>query len=232
PTDSRPTDAVDTAAVAPVEPEAQAGHPPVSQSPSAVAAPGAPTVVADTPPHRADTVVSDMPNIAPPRKRVPMSVWSAAALLLGALLLAQIFIAGGGRSAGQSSSLGEDATLGATLSAYQLRQWGVSAEPTVAGTLRVRASIMNTSAQSQPYPLLRLTLANRFGTRLGEREFAPAEYLGQPPTATLAPGARVDATLNIVDPGKAAEGFELDVCIRDVDQRPHCAGDAAAHAKQ
>ncbi|MDP9064942.1 MAG: zinc-ribbon domain-containing protein, partial [Pseudomonadota bacterium] len=81
PVGSGPTEAVDTAAFAPVEPEAQPGHPPVTQHPSAVAAPGVPTVVADTPPHLAETAVSDMPNIAPPRKRMPMSVWSAAALL-------------------------------------------------------------------------------------------------------------------------------------------------------
>ena len=35
----------------------------------------------------------------------------------------------------------------------------------------------------------------------------------------LAPGERVDATLDILDPGKDAEGFEIDVCLRSVEQK-------------
>jgi hypothetical protein len=40
----------------------------------------------------------------------------------------------------------------------------------------------------------------------------------------------VDATLNILDPGKDAEGFEIDVCIRNAEKKIFCAGDAAAAA--
>ncbi len=68
----------------------------------------------------------------------------------------------------------------ANLSAYQLRQWGVTGDPDASGTLRVRASILNTAAQLQPYPLLRVTLADRFGKSIGTRDFEPAEYLGKP----------------------------------------------------
>jgi hypothetical protein len=76
--------------------------------------------------------------------------------------------------------------------------------------------------------LLRLSLANRFGTRIGQREFEPADYLGKPPLRMLAPGERVDATLDIVDPGKDAEGFEIDVCLRGANAKITCVGDAAA----
>jgi len=34
--------------------------------------------------------------------------------------------------------------------------------------------------------------------------------------------------LNILDPGKNAEGFEIDVCLRAADGRVACANDAAA----
>ena len=119
----------------------------------------------------------------------------------------------------------------ANLSAYQLRQWGVTGDPGANGTLRVRASILNTAAQLQPYPLLRVTLANRFGASLGARDFEPAEYLGKPTVRMLAPGERVDATLDILDPGKDAEGFEIDVCLRGADHKVACAGDAAPQAK-
>ena len=70
------------------------------------------------------------------------------------------------------------------------------------GTLRVRASILNTAAQLQPYPLLRVTLANRFGSRIGARDFEPAEYMGKPTVRMLTPGERADATLDILDPGR------------------------------
>jgi hypothetical protein len=112
-----------------------------------------------------------------------------------------------------------------------LRQWGVTGDPGANGTLRVRASIMNTAPELQPYPLLRVSLVNRFGSRIGAREFQPAEYLGHVVARMLAPGERVDATLDILDPGKDAEGFEIDVCLRTSEDKVVCAGDAAAHAK-
>jgi predicted Zn finger-like uncharacterized protein len=116
------------------------------------------------------------------------------------------------------------------LSAYQLRQWGVTGDPSAAGTLRVRASILNTSALPQPYPLLRVTLANRFGTHVGARDFEPAEYLGRPTARLMTPGERADATLDIQDPGQDAEGFEIDLCLRGPEQMIACAADAATQA--
>jgi hypothetical protein len=79
-----------------------------------------------------------------------------------------------------------------------------------------------------PYPLLRVTLANRYGGRIGARDFEPGEYLGKPNARLLAPGERVDAILQILDPGKDAEGFEIDVCLRGTDRKVVCAGDIAA----
>jgi hypothetical protein len=46
----------------------------------------------------------------------------------------------------------------------------------------------------------------------------------------LSPGERVDATLDILDPGKEAEGFEIDVCVRGSDRHIQCAGDAGTAA--
>jgi hypothetical protein len=129
-------------------------------------------------------------------------------------------------------ALGTPLPLPANLSAYQLRQWGVTGDPDAHGTLRVRASILNTAAQLQPYPLLRVNLADRFGKSIGRRDFEAAEYLGKPTARLLAPGERVDATLEILDPGKNAEGFEIDVCLRGADQRIACQSDAAPQPKQ
>jgi hypothetical protein len=104
----------------------------------------------------------------------------------------------------------------------------VTGDPDANGTLRLRASILNTAPQLQPYPLLRVTLADRFGKSIGARDFEPNEYLGKPIARLLTPGERVDATLEILDPGKNAEGFEIDVCVRGVDKKISCANDVAA----
>jgi len=187
--------------------------------------------------------LSELPEIQPHTRAsaLPYGAWLGAALVLAAVLLAQVvnqnreWLAGHlpwrGPLHGVYAALGVAAAMPANLSAYQLRQWGVTGDPSASGTLRVRASILNTAAQLQPYPLLRVTLANRFGARIGTRDFEPAEYMGKPIARWLAPGERADATLDIVDPGKDAEGFEIDVCLRGVDRKISCAGDAAAQAK-
>jgi predicted Zn finger-like uncharacterized protein len=178
-----------------------------------------------------------LPRIqGPARRPLPFALWLGAALLLALLLGAQMIRENRGWLASHSSgplhglyvALGVASPAAATLSSYQLRQWGVTGDPSASGTLRVRASILNTSPQLQSYPLLRVALANRFGTRIGTRDFEPAEYMGKPIARMLAPGERVDATLDIVDPGKDAEGFEIDVCLRNLEQKISCAGDVAA----
>jgi predicted Zn finger-like uncharacterized protein len=169
--------------------------------------------------------------------------WLAAAITAGALLFAQVvhqnreWLAAhaplGGSLRALYSKMGTPVAPPANLSAYQLRQWGVTGDPAGDGTLRVRASILNTAAQLEPYPLLRVTLANRFGGSIGSRDFEPSEYLGKPTAKLLAPGERADATLDILDPGKSAEGFEIDVCLRSADRRVACANDRApAQAKR
>jgi predicted Zn finger-like uncharacterized protein len=172
-----------------------------------------------------------LPEIAPPQRRsLSAGVWLAAAIALALLLVAQVFHANRDWLAAKGIGLGLPPP--ANLSAYQLRQWGVTGDPGAKGALRVRASILNTAAQLQPYPLLRVTLANRFGSRIGTREFEAAEYLGKPTVRMLAPGERVDATLDILDPGKDAEGFEIDVCLRGADHKVACAADAAPQTKR
>jgi predicted Zn finger-like uncharacterized protein len=173
---------------------------------------------------------------SPPRPR-SFFVWLGAAIALALLLSGQMIRENRGWLAQHAplrgplrslyAVIGVAVQMPANVSAYQLRQWGVTGDPTAAGTLRVRASILNTAPQLQPYPLLRVTLANRFGARIGTRDFEPAEYLGKPTVRMLAPGERADATLDILDPGKDAEGFEIDVCLRGADQKISCASDVA-----
>jgi len=125
------------------------------------------------------------------------------------------------------AALGLELTPEWNLKAYEVRQWGAAAPPGAQGTLRVRASVVNTADHPQPLPLLRLSLADLAGARVGVRDFEPREYL--PKAAKddrmLDAGRRVDAEVVIVDPGKDAVGFEIDVCLRDDEHRVSCAND-------
>ena len=177
-------------------------------------------------------------------QRGPLILWLCAAIASALLLLAQVvhqnrawFVAHthgpfGAAVGALYGAVGSPLPAPSNLSAYQLRQWGVTGDPDANGTLRLRASILNAAAQLQPYPLLRVTLADRFGKSIGRRDFEPSEYMGKPTARLLAPGERADAMLEILDPGKNAEGFEVDVCMRGVDRRISCANDVAPQTKQ
>ena len=170
---------------------------------------------------------AELPQINEPRRALPHTAWLAGAIVLALLFVVQLVVGNRDWLAVHAPLLGRGGPTSADLVNYQLRQWGVTGDPAAKGTLRVRASVLNTAARLEPYPLLRVTLANRFGTRIGQREFGPSEYLGKPVMRLLSPGEHIDATLDILDPGKDAEGFEIDVCLRAASGKLLCAGDAA-----
>ncbi len=168
-------------------------------------------------------VDAEFPMLVAPRRRIPKAAWVLAAVALSALLAVQFVYENGGWSALRVPLI--EAPPAPVLSVYQLRQWGVTGDPNAQGTLRVRASILNATSNSQPYPLLRVTLADRFGNRVGRREFEAVDYLGKAPAGPMGPGERADAMLDILDPGKQAEGFEIDLCLRVADGKLSCTGD-------
>lgn len=167
----------------------------------------------------ADTTLGVMPGRE--RRRWP---WAVAALLLLALAAQVIHH--------ERATLARDPTFGpwllrayealgldppapVDLGALELRQWGAASDAIDASHLRFRASIINRATHSQPLPLLRLTVQDRFGNVVGSRDALPREYLrGTAAAATLInAGQRVDAELVIVDPGDTAVGFELQLCV-------------------
>lgn len=118
------------------------------------------------------------------------------------------------------------------LTAYSVRQIGAEAEGAEGTRLRVRLSVQNDSERVQPLPLLRLTLQDRYGNAVATRDLEPREYL--PPRAAdqrlLEPDQRIDAELHVIDPGKAAIGFEIDACLRAESGAIGCANDARRRA--
>jgi predicted Zn finger-like uncharacterized protein len=182
--------------------------------------------------------VQQLHELSQSRRTPGLKRWMTAAIVFALLLAFQMvhhnreYLVAHGPFAGLLRALyagaGAPVPSSANLAAYQLRQWGVSGDPAADGILRVRASILNGAAQLEAFPLLRVTLANRFGTSIGARDFEPSEYLGKPTARYMNPGEQVDATMDILDPGKSAEGFEIDVCLRGADRKISCANDAVA----
>ena len=150
--------------------------------------------------------------------------WAAGVMILMLALVAQVVHAKrdellqrpaiGPLLAQVYSTIGMSLSSPTDLSAYELRQWGAASDATQAGRLLLRASIVNRADYAQPYPLLRLALQDRFGTTVGVRDIEPGDYLpGSGSGSLLEPGQRADAEIRIVDPGKDAVGFEMDVCL-------------------
>jgi len=114
------------------------------------------------------------------------------------------------------------------LNSYTVKQLGAEAEGGEGTRLRVRLSVQNDSDRVQPLPLLRLTLQDRYGNAVATRDLEPREYL--PARAAgqrlLEPDQRIDAELHVIDPGKAAIGFEIDACLRGDSGNIGCANDA------
>lgn len=116
------------------------------------------------------------------------------------------------------------------LGAYEVRQQGAEFEPGKRQTIRVRFSLANHAPRAQPVPLLRLTLLDRYGRRVAQRDLGPSDYwpAGRTPTAFLGSDQRVDTEVQVRDPSADSASFELDVCLRDPKGIIHCAGDANA----
>jgi hypothetical protein len=170
-------------------------------------------------------VEEDLLGLSTPRANSP-KIWRYLALPLALLLIVQWVHSYRATLARHPTigpvmlsayrSLGIPLTPNWDLHAYQIRQWGVISDPAIPGTLRVRASVTNLADFSQPYPLLKLVLEDRWGEQIRAREFEPSEYLDPTvaPNRMLSPGQQANATIAIVDPGPDAEGFRFDVCLR------------------
>jgi len=92
--------------------------------------------------------------------------------------------------------------------------------------LIVMASFTNRAEFAQPYPVLRVTLENRWGQAIGQEDFSPRNYLrGYVAGRNMGAGERARAEVILRSPGAAAEGFSVDLCLESVNGSFSCLAD-------
>ncbi len=92
--------------------------------------------------------------------------------------------------------------------------------------LVVMATFVNEAEFAQPYPVLRVTLENRWGQAIGQEDFTPQNYLNSFIAGRrMDAGERARAEVTLRSPGSAAEGFSVDVCLESTRGALRCLSD-------
>jgi predicted Zn finger-like uncharacterized protein len=91
--------------------------------------------------------------------------------------------------------------------------------------LTIVSRLGNRSAHPLPYPLLHVSLTDRWEDIMGSRVLEPSDYLSdQPdPSRPVLPGENFTAVIAIQDPSIEATGFKLNVCYRVAPGTVRCA---------
>lgn len=91
--------------------------------------------------------------------------------------------------------------------------------------LTIYSRVGNTSNKSLPYPLVHVSLTDRFEEIIGSRVLEPGEYLDSDadPRKAVPPGNTFNAVISIESPAPEATGFKLNVCYRLASGKLSCA---------
>jgi predicted Zn finger-like uncharacterized protein len=91
--------------------------------------------------------------------------------------------------------------------------------------LTIYSRVGNNSDQILPYPLVHLSLTDRFEEIIGSRVLEPSEYLfdNADPRRPVRPGETFNAVIAIDSPSVEATGFKLNVCYRLASGQLRCA---------
>ena len=94
-----------------------------------------------------------------------------------------------------------------------------------ANTLTIYSRIGNKSDKPLPYPLIGISLTDRFEEVIGSRVLEPADYLTDDldPRKPVRPGNTFNAVMTIRSPAPEATGFKLNVCYRVAGGKLRCA---------
>ena len=91
--------------------------------------------------------------------------------------------------------------------------------------LTIYSRIGNQSEGALPYPLVHVSLTDRFEDIIGSRVLEPREYLGSnaDPRELVPAGNTFNAVISIESPAAEATGFKLNVCYRLAGGQLRCA---------
>lgn len=158
---------------------------------------------------------------------------AAAAVLLVVLLVAQVLHQS--REALATIPLFNETVgpvyraIGMPLSpAWDVTGWRFEARRDVlddeADTLTVISRIGNTSDDALPYPLINVSLTDRFEETVGTKTLDPADYLTDDLDASemVRPGNNFTAVMTIQSPAENATGYKLQACYRQPDAQLRC----------
>ena len=93
--------------------------------------------------------------------------------------------------------------------------------------LTIYSRIGNNSVDALPYPLINVSLTNRYEDIIGSKVLEPGDYLAESldTREVVAPGDTFSAVISIDAPDANATGFKLNVCYRQPGGRLRCAID-------
>ena len=93
-----------------------------------------------------------------------------------------------------------------------------------ADTLTVISRIGNTSDDALPYPLINISLTDRFEETIGTKTLDPSDYLTEDldPGKMVRPGNNFTAVMTIQSPAENATGYKLQACYRQPDAQLRC----------
>ena len=91
--------------------------------------------------------------------------------------------------------------------------------------LTISSRVSNRSSQALPYPLVHVSLTDRYQEIIGSRILEPADYLAESISdgTLVSAGGNFTATITIADTSAEATGFNLNVCYPEPGNRVRCA---------
>lgn len=155
----------------------------------------------------------------PPRRLLATLAWSLGSLLLIAILAAQ-YVYLNRLTFAQHAELrplleqlcnytGCRLPPRRDLAALTLLERDIRSHDRYKGALTISATLQNRAAFAQPYPAVDVVMRDLAGKVVAARRFQPQEYLSGTVPELLAPQATVQFTLDVLDPGAEAVGFEF-----------------------
>lgn len=159
---------------------------------------------------------------APDRR--PAAVWGVAIMLLAVTLGAQLFHQArdslathpryGELVRNTYARLDQRLYPEWPLDAFYIRRSEALAGGSSPNALDISAAVEVTGAQPVGLPLVRVTLRDQWANTVGRRVFLPEEYLAGEMSDIVSPGSRIPVALSLADPGTAARGYEVDLCLQ------------------